>query len=424
MEDKDAGYAVTPRTSARTMSREELYFLVWQTPMSRLAESFGLSDVGLRKICVKHNIPTPKLGYWAKLMHGKPVDKPPLPLSKEATDSVDLVMRTGPVTSPAVAAAQDAALARESKYPSITVSPERPVQLHTVAHATAKALRAAKVDSEGFKHCDASGGVDVRIGPNSIDRALSILDALLRAADERGYLAAENAGGVRIVVDGIPFVWRLYEIKDRAVHQPTKEELKAQARHDEQRVRWPSLYSTRDTKVYRSWDYLPSGRLAMAFTDATRFYWGRDGLVGHWRDRKSKRVEDYLDETMAALVTGAVAVRHRLAEEAERERRRTEELERRRREQAQRERVLKRQDFLLKKAKNYARYQKLAAFADFMEREIHRCSDRTVTRLLGELKSSLSATRLEFEPEAWKEEIIRLQLYTEDDGVTEPGDSP
>ena len=59
-----------------------------------------------------------------------------------------------------------------------------------------------------------------------------------------------------------------------------------------------------------------------------------------------------------------------------------------------------------------------------MEREVHRCSDRTVTRLLGELKSSLSATRLEFEPEAWKEEIIRLQLYTEDDGVTEPGDSP
>jgi hypothetical protein len=30
--------------------------------MSRLAKSFGLSDVGLRKICVKHDIPTPKLG--------------------------------------------------------------------------------------------------------------------------------------------------------------------------------------------------------------------------------------------------------------------------------------------------------------------------------------------------------------------------
>ena len=76
---------------------------MWQTPMSRLAKSFRLSDVGLRKICVKHNIPTPKLGYWAKLMLGKPVEKPPLPFAKDGTDSVQLVMRPGPVTSPDVA---------------------------------------------------------------------------------------------------------------------------------------------------------------------------------------------------------------------------------------------------------------------------------------------------------------------------------
>jgi hypothetical protein len=68
MQDEDAGYLVTPTTSARrTMSREELYVLVWQTPLSRLAKSFGLSDVGLRKICVKHNIPTTKLGCWASI---------------------------------------------------------------------------------------------------------------------------------------------------------------------------------------------------------------------------------------------------------------------------------------------------------------------------------------------------------------------
>ena len=56
-------------------TRQELYDLVWSTPMVKLAKEFGLSDVGLRKICVKHGIPTPPLGYWAKLNFGKPAVK-------------------------------------------------------------------------------------------------------------------------------------------------------------------------------------------------------------------------------------------------------------------------------------------------------------------------------------------------------------
>jgi hypothetical protein len=36
---------------------------VWETPLSRLSKRFGLSDVGLRKICERHNIPTPPIGW-------------------------------------------------------------------------------------------------------------------------------------------------------------------------------------------------------------------------------------------------------------------------------------------------------------------------------------------------------------------------
>jgi hypothetical protein len=52
-------------------TRQELYDLVWSTPMVKFAKEFGLSDVGLRKTCVKYNIPTPPLGYWAKLNFGE-----------------------------------------------------------------------------------------------------------------------------------------------------------------------------------------------------------------------------------------------------------------------------------------------------------------------------------------------------------------
>jgi len=43
--------------------------------MSKLAESFGISDVGLSKICDRHRVPTPPRGYWAKNEAGKPVSQ-------------------------------------------------------------------------------------------------------------------------------------------------------------------------------------------------------------------------------------------------------------------------------------------------------------------------------------------------------------
>jgi len=56
-----------------TLARQELYDLVWSTPMTKLAESFGISDVGLAKICDRHRVPTPPRGYWAKKVAGKKV---------------------------------------------------------------------------------------------------------------------------------------------------------------------------------------------------------------------------------------------------------------------------------------------------------------------------------------------------------------
>jgi len=60
-------------------SRFELYELVWAKPMTHLAKELGLSDVGLRKICVKYGIPLPPRGHWARLQFGKQDPRPELP---------------------------------------------------------------------------------------------------------------------------------------------------------------------------------------------------------------------------------------------------------------------------------------------------------------------------------------------------------
>jgi len=48
-------------------------------PMTKLSKQFELSDVGLRKICVKHQIPLPLQGHWTRKQFGKEAPRPELP---------------------------------------------------------------------------------------------------------------------------------------------------------------------------------------------------------------------------------------------------------------------------------------------------------------------------------------------------------
>ena len=54
-----------------TIGRKELYEKVWSFPLTQLCKEYNLSDNGLRKVCIKHNIPLPVAGYWSKIKFGK-----------------------------------------------------------------------------------------------------------------------------------------------------------------------------------------------------------------------------------------------------------------------------------------------------------------------------------------------------------------
>ena len=59
-----------------TFQRDQLYDEIWSVPILQLAKQYGLSDVGLAKICTKMKIPRPPRGYWAKRSYGQPTTKP------------------------------------------------------------------------------------------------------------------------------------------------------------------------------------------------------------------------------------------------------------------------------------------------------------------------------------------------------------
>ena len=54
-----------------TMTRQDLYDLVWKESMLALSKKYVISGTGLKKKCRALKIPVPEMGYWAKLKFGK-----------------------------------------------------------------------------------------------------------------------------------------------------------------------------------------------------------------------------------------------------------------------------------------------------------------------------------------------------------------
>lgn len=67
------------------LTRDELYRKIWEKPTTKVAAEFGISDVGLGKICRKMDVPKPPLGYWRKIETGASVTPTPLPEAGDET---------------------------------------------------------------------------------------------------------------------------------------------------------------------------------------------------------------------------------------------------------------------------------------------------------------------------------------------------
>jgi hypothetical protein len=360
-------------SSHRQFTRQELHDLVWTTPIVKLAREFGLSDVGFRKTCIRHQVPTPPLGYWAKRDAGKPVRKIPLPPpGPGVSDRVMVSVFTLAEVLQDVAEAE--ARARERITPPIFVSNDTPARIHPAAMALNKALRKAKQDPEGFLEVCGAGVLSASVGPANRARVQLIVNTLFKAIEAAGQPIRPTEAGLVVLVDGESLDIRIGESRDRKAHDPTRSELKAEAEWEANRLKWPSLYS-RDRQHWRSWDHYPSGRLTLTLIDPLRSRWQDGYLLGRWSDRKNSKLESCLGEVLVRMLTGAATARHHriAAEIAERERQEAHEAsqkeQRRRRYEAQVD------AFIEGKADELVRLQKIIGFRDYIaSRSVDPCS--------------------------------------------------
>jgi hypothetical protein len=143
--------------------RNDFFEMVWSEPMIKLAAKLQISDVAVKKICVKHEIPVPGLGYWAKIAAGHRLERPKLPPpSKPQLDEIRIYgspraesSETDPVESTSTA--------RDGHTDRKIVVAETLENTHSVVMATFQKLKNRKPDDHGRLSCEGSGLFSVSV---------------------------------------------------------------------------------------------------------------------------------------------------------------------------------------------------------------------------------------------------------------------
>jgi len=149
-----------------------------------LAKEFGLSDVGLAKICEKHDIPRPPVGHWVRVERGYDPEQTPLPDIEDAKlDLVRITIREKPLDilgqnlDPQVQAMLVPAV--------IAVQSDRSIS-HPLVVRTKKLLAHPRKDERGLLLPKERKPLShIRVSEPALARSLGILDTLLHALDDR-----------------------------------------------------------------------------------------------------------------------------------------------------------------------------------------------------------------------------------------------
>jgi len=188
-----------------TFTRKELYDLVWQTPMLSLAKKYQISDVGLRKVCVRMDIPVPPVGYWQKLKFGKRVRTVPLPSKYTGESEYTIQIRKEGdeflhgIPSPlSIKKREIEDFLKEAL--SVPVKLTKPDKLILEAR---EFLKNEKPHNWLYKNMVETkrGLLDIRVSPNNVARALRFMDTFIKALRIRGHAIEIGYDKTNIIVN-------------------------------------------------------------------------------------------------------------------------------------------------------------------------------------------------------------------------------
>jgi len=239
-----------------TFTRKELYELVWKTPLSQLALQYNIPDEGIRKICIKYQIPLPKSGHWTKLRFKKKVIADKLPEYNEGSD-VKIMLTEGQAIALSDSKSSELnVLANEIElnHPKIIVVPSRISEYTKLVKETKDVLDKQRASKwRGYELCIRSfssrGTISMEITKKIAPRALRFINSFIKLAEKRSHIVTESY----IEVNGEKFKFRVREKHNRI---------------------------KRDDSRFDSSDLVPNGKLSLKFDDlhGKEWYDGRKPL--------------------------------------------------------------------------------------------------------------------------------------------------
>jgi hypothetical protein len=289
-----------------SLTRAELYELVWAAPLKRVAAQFGIAGARLAQICDAHHVPRPDQGHWTRLELGKAVRVHPL-LAPPAgvSETVSIPSKPPTASKKETAPSRSAAVAPRMQVAERLVRPH-PLVAEWIATREQQVRKKDKVYDTRLKRLV----MPMPLTPAD-RRRLRLADAIFKAVEKQGVQVKKGDRRELLMVragEQLTFQLR-YRLK-RGKRQLTADELRWRGADAQKWVY--ELYET-DALVFEIKTWLPRG---------TR---------SEWEDSKRATLEQQLDDIVAGIMAAFPAL-EQLRREREEERRRSEIAARERRE--------------------------------------------------------------------------------------------
>jgi hypothetical protein len=281
-----------------TYEREKLYAEVWEEPVLRVALRYGISNVGLAKICRRLSVPLPPRGYWARIQAGRKLRRPPLSAFRGKTVLHSKIYE--PEDKPQGEVERILLDELNVAIPSPIVVADSLVNPHPLVKQTRDALRSSSTSEYGVLWRE-NGLLNLRVSPESLNRALRILDAFIKTVEELDWnviVDGHNNRDTFVLISSEKIEFGIEETVRRSEHALTPQETRKKALGEYVReVRW---------------DYIPTGKLTIRIKE-----YGGEGLRKTWSDTYRFRLEEKIIDVLEEVRRYAA---RKIADRRERER--------------------------------------------------------------------------------------------------------
>ncbi|RYE59270.1 MAG: hypothetical protein EOP48_01405 [Sphingobacteriales bacterium] len=206
-----------------TFTRKELYELVWQTPFTTLSQKYDISDNGLRKTCVRLNIPYPKKGHWQKVQFGKKNPRTPLPKDIQVDQQVTLSLRTAGERNQPVDDSiplQRTQSEIESAIAEYLAVPQCLSEPNNLVKALSDCLLKQEPDTWRYVGIVGStrGILDTKVNIKNVQRALIFWNVLINALRARGHDIVIKYSRTYAVIDESEFSLLMREKSTKEIY--------------------------------------------------------------------------------------------------------------------------------------------------------------------------------------------------------------